>query len=544
MNVWRFPQDILYSVYGEWLGWKDLSRLDIACIEKNHRELWLTSLRDIKMTRKLISRLLLSDEKMRIFYAWLSRCKILFVDGFPMRMSVLADLVQAVDLTSFCPALRSVDMERWESPPIIDRDYFSQLETNLFLFLSHCHSLRGVTVWLSDPYSNEAVYILSDIILRVLVESTRESSLIKIDLMGSCSYDQYNALVPRLLTKHASSLQELYLYSMKINMDLISSILIENNTRLRVLSVNEKAQQPNDSWLLPFLSSCGDLLETLNIEYTNSASSKLHHVFALVAGSCPRLVCLKVQGGVCSVENLSLLYEQCPHLQHVSIPDTITLDDKSSSVTIFVKEQKTEWLQYLSYALTRKQSKNVILSLKGLHFRPEIGGLKSMLEPYRIHVEANSSEASLIALLKDLPHLESLKLRELNGYEYTDATLTAITQYRSSLKELHMERTVEHTFRFRFSDKVMSEMIEACQLLTGLIIIIYGTKSLMAVSQHSHLRKVYFYVAQSVSKEMLERLLLDKKVNWPSTLQKGVAFSSSSCGRYEFNNNARCWSKW
>eukprot|EP00981_Chlorochromonas_danica_P004650 scaffold921_cov190-Ochromonas_danica.AAC.7 len=45
--IWQLPGDILHSVYSEWLGWKDVSRLDVACVGKSDREVWLTSLTDL-----------------------------------------------------------------------------------------------------------------------------------------------------------------------------------------------------------------------------------------------------------------------------------------------------------------------------------------------------------------------------------------------------------------------------------------------------------------------------------------------------------------
>eukprot|EP00981_Chlorochromonas_danica_P009271 scaffold2583_cov109-Ochromonas_danica.AAC.1 len=66
--MWQLPTDILHSVYGEWLGRKDLARLDVACVEKTDREAWLSSLTDLRISRGDMS---LSDAKMRIFSMWL-----------------------------------------------------------------------------------------------------------------------------------------------------------------------------------------------------------------------------------------------------------------------------------------------------------------------------------------------------------------------------------------------------------------------------------------------------------------------------------------
>eukprot|EP00981_Chlorochromonas_danica_P003581 scaffold661_cov162-Ochromonas_danica.AAC.6 len=81
---WQLPTDILHSVCSEWLRWKDLSRLDVACAEKTDREAWLSSLNDLRISR-----------------------------GFPVSVSVLEDLVEGgLDIMeSYCPALRSIEID-------------------------------------------------------------------------------------------------------------------------------------------------------------------------------------------------------------------------------------------------------------------------------------------------------------------------------------------------------------------------------------------------------------------------------------------------
>eukprot|EP00981_Chlorochromonas_danica_P015097 scaffold10470_cov109-Ochromonas_danica.AAC.2 len=66
--MWQLPEDILHSVYGEWLRWEDLARLDVACVEKRGREVWLSSLNDLRISRGDVS---ISDDKMRMFFMWL-----------------------------------------------------------------------------------------------------------------------------------------------------------------------------------------------------------------------------------------------------------------------------------------------------------------------------------------------------------------------------------------------------------------------------------------------------------------------------------------
>eukprot|EP00981_Chlorochromonas_danica_P001458 scaffold303_cov144-Ochromonas_danica.AAC.2 len=69
-----------------------------------------------------------------------------------------------------------------------------------------------------------------------------------------------------------------------------------------------------------------------------------------------------------------------------------------------------------------------------------------------------------------------------------------------------------------------------------------GLESLVAVSKHSSLRDVELYLTESVTEEMLDGLLLDDKVTWPSSLVRARVRSHSLC--YEFNKKkSRHWSK-
>eukprot|EP00981_Chlorochromonas_danica_P010060 scaffold2983_cov208-Ochromonas_danica.AAC.1 len=69
-----------------------------------------------------------------------------------------------------------------------------------------------------------------------------------------------------------------------------------------------------------------------------------------------------------------------------------------------------------------------------------------------------------------------------------------------------------------------------------------GLESLVAVSKHSSLRFVDLTMTESVTEEMLDGLLLDDKVTWPSSLVTASVRSHSLC--YEFNKKkSRHWSK-
>eukprot|EP00981_Chlorochromonas_danica_P008296 scaffold2098_cov228-Ochromonas_danica.AAC.2 len=464
----KLPGDILHSVYSEWLGWKDVSRLDVACVGKSDREVWLTSLTDLRIFNALgINRV---------------------SDDFPVSVNVLEDLmVGGLDMESYCPALRSIVIRR----------------------------RRDVEI---NPDVDEVKDNLSDF-LRVLLEKLRENSLIKLLLSLSLEAHDSQVMSETLLIKHASSLQQLYLdITDGMKMGIIASTLIKNDVHLRVLDVYivDDFSQTTAS-LISYLSSAGDLLESLKVRLSRSwGSYNIDDLMVSVATSCSKLTRVYIYDVTCGMEKVRLLYEQCPHLQDAVIDEAI---DTNS----------TNWAICLSYALRRRQYKKVILRLREDYYHP-VENLKSLLEPYEICLETSAPEATLILLLQDLPHLNSLCMRYYIVDLYTYATLAAITQHAAkSLNELRVAcRRMEVNGLSHFDQVVVSELIKKCELLTSLRISGCGWESLVAVSKHSSMRRVDFRTFNEVvSEEMLDGLLLDEKVQWPSTLEEGTVESGA-----------------
>eukprot|EP00981_Chlorochromonas_danica_P012130 scaffold4513_cov269-Ochromonas_danica.AAC.5 len=250
------------------------------------------------------------------------------------------------------------------------------------------------------------------------------------------------------------------------------------------------------------------------------------------------------------MKSLCHLFEKCPCLQHVSIGDMIKIDHKESSITVEVEDSQEYWAKCLSYALARRQYKKVTLRLNGTRYSP-VENLKSILEPYQIHLAASSSKSSLIDLLNDLPHVNNLNLQNFNC---SDVMLRAIIQHAKFLTEMHIQLLIipsQQSDPTRSSDKEMGELIESCQQLRRFSISGCGMESLVAVSKHSNLKYVFLTVSKSVTEEMLDELLLDEKVVWPLTLENGTvrlkkkgavpSYHMASFNRYGFNSRSQRW---
>eukprot|EP00981_Chlorochromonas_danica_P005485 scaffold1110_cov182-Ochromonas_danica.AAC.12 len=520
------------------MGWKDLSTLDIACVGKSVREDWLSSLTDLRKERNRVDSRM-SDEQMRKFYLWLGRCVVFCVEEFPLRLTVLHDLMEELNLESYCPVLQSMSIETSRNSYNLSDG--CHLESNLSLFLGHCQNLRKVTVRF-NPSSDTRSKYLGESIFQVLEKTIRENSLVEFSsIAASC----HSNVIARLLAKHATSLTDFYLIWSDEKTEPMVSILFDMQIHPKVLHVIYAKQIPSQMILsiMTNLASAGKSLDTLQIWSTNGTSSNSldgDDFLVSVATSCPKLTRLTTSNP-CSGENLCLCYDLCPHLQCVSIIGTIVVDEMKRLVSIVVKDSIEDWVVCLSHVLRRRQYKQVTLRLsRAVNYHP-VGNQKSMLEPYQIGVDTSASEASLIAMLQDLPHLNNLDF-EIDR-SYTDAALIAITEHAKSLTEMVVTVDNSTLHNFHYADKLSSKIIEACQMLKRLWGCWCGLESLLAASRHVSLKEVYLSIHHSVSAESLDNIMAQDKVKWSSTLEKGeVVVIQSRCG-WKFNKKYHHWTK-
>eukprot|EP00981_Chlorochromonas_danica_P015891 scaffold14723_cov282-Ochromonas_danica.AAC.1 len=407
-------------------------------------------------------------------------------------------------MESYCPALRSIEIDTSTAFYLCKED---QLKSNLSVFLSHCHNLEGVTVLMNTDRQAKQV---GDVVMEVLVEKLRENSLVKFSLQDIESYEECHVMVANLLQKHASSLRDLDISIVDgMGIDLIISTLIENRIRLRGLNVYIKCESMQKmNYLVSYISLTGELLEIVKVAFGVEGYPVIDDLVVALCKSCPKLINLVIShSSMCSAENLLHLFEQCPHLQDVVIDEFIQTCNEDSSVTIEVEGSNDDWAVCLSHILRRRQYKQVTLILNSDYYMP-VGILKPLLEPYQITFLHATSEACLISLLRDLPHLNCLDLWHFNANKFTDATLAALMEHAKSLTKLHV--SCYKPSLLNFSD-MLPELIKSCELIESLVLGCCGLESLVAVSKHSCLSEVNLITSESVSDEMLDELLLDEK---------------------------------
>eukprot|EP00981_Chlorochromonas_danica_P008693 scaffold2278_cov171-Ochromonas_danica.AAC.1 len=178
------------------------------------------------------------------------------------------------------------------------------------------------------------------------MELLRENSLVKISLRNIERHHEGNVMITDLITKHASSLRTLRIFTAindNVEMDYFLSTLIKNQIYLRELSIplGGEPMQVIPS-LISYLSSSGSLLEDLEVSGV-STSLNAEELVASVANSCPKLTRLAADHcEPCSIETLRRLYEQCPHLEDVPI-GSFKIDDKRKYLSIEVKGHNEDW---------------------------------------------------------------------------------------------------------------------------------------------------------------------------------------------------------
>eukprot|EP00981_Chlorochromonas_danica_P001940 scaffold398_cov177-Ochromonas_danica.AAC.39 len=214
---------------------------------------------------------------------------------------------------------------------------------------------------------------------------------------------------------------------------------------------------------MSYLSFVGELLEMFKVGSSVMASPgiDIDDLVVTLSTSCPKLTSLEMSStSICSAENVRHLFEQCPHLQDVFISEAIQTEN--NSVTIVVQGSTDDWAVCLSHVLRRRQYKQVTLRHNSDYYIP-VEILKPLLEPYQIHLTASASEACLISLLRDLPHLNSLQLIS-NGHQYFGS------HHRACEESDKVACNIEIPYLLSISDTMLTELIKSCELIEKLTV--------------------------------------------------------------------------
>eukprot|EP00981_Chlorochromonas_danica_P011413 scaffold3999_cov196-Ochromonas_danica.AAC.9 len=545
----QLPRDILHSVYSDWLAsWRDLSCLDVGCVAKEDRETWLCSFCELKMKSGLEN---LCDQAISGWYEWVFSRKVLLVEKFSVKLSGLVNLAAELDYSSYCPALRSIEIlndladaaaaaddydddddddddDNADCP--LDSGTLSVLEQRLYMFLAACIHLEGVKYIVSVEGSE-----VNDLVFLALRNALQTNTLQSMHLV---IYSGVNICTPNIireiLANHLSSMRDLELCPSQTvseeSVDEIMSILHEKTTPLKRLCLSDVSLQKLSRWL----SSVAMHLEELeigNYVIVNIEEFQKGDILSYVGGACPRLRSLRL--GICEMvkngskefpmSKLLQLYELCPHLITFTCHDPISqalicievIEDRSelyydARVFSLSMEEKAKFLDCIYLAMQRSPCK---LSLSNVHFCSNLIEhydewvlFKSKLSSYLTSLAGVVSESILVEALKELPRLDKV---DIKSERYCDLSLSALMEYGYDLKTLYIYslRYMNIPDQCRFSDDMMSKMIESCQMLEILKIPCAGCKSVLAVKHHPKLKEV-FLNSVLLAKDEIESILL------------------------------------
>eukprot|EP00981_Chlorochromonas_danica_P003809 scaffold713_cov185-Ochromonas_danica.AAC.3 len=570
----QLPRDILHSVYSEWLpSWRDLSRLDAACVREEDREAWLCSLRELSMKSEEILKRLYRKESLRRWYEWVISRKVLLV-RFPVWLSVLADfnLTTELDFGSYCRSIHSIEIKNdfFATERFLDSNMWSGLGNWVKWFVRQCVNLKGVRYCCdcendgedyeydgedsendgedsendgedSEKFDRDIHNLVFSALEAGLNSNTLES--IDIDIVSELSTFIENKIL-KFLANQVSRLEDFKLHvdGSKESVDKIMNILHENRSPLKRLSL----LVDHISWqkLLVCLSSVGVHLETLEVKgdrMPTTADYVKGEFLSTLGRSCPQLRRLKLfapkLSAEISVSKLYQFYELCPNLISfnsspwivIDVNDQDGLEYRLDGIDQLLREEKEMFLECVRLAIQRSPCK---LTISNQPFCCDLIEqyndwvlFKSKLCPYLTDLKGKMSESILIEAVKELPRLEKLDIN-LETEKFSDLSLAAIMEYGYGLKILTMYNDSEYIpEQYSFSDEMISKLIRSCKLLEELYIPGAGLDSVLAAKHHLMLRSVCLEYVK-VSKEEVSRLLLvderegEEKCAW-RRLQEG-----------------------
>eukprot|EP00981_Chlorochromonas_danica_P010337 scaffold3136_cov239-Ochromonas_danica.AAC.2 len=528
--LWLLPRDILHCIYSEWLAsWHDLSVLDVCCLRRGNRRPWLLSLNELRMTSGIGRRL--SDKAMSTWYLWVGSRKVLLVEGFLVRLTLLETLVERLDYRSYCSALRSIEIERDLGNADLSALEIEAIEEKLGLFLNACNRVQGVRI---SGFVEEGDENLEAGLCSTLCNGLEDNSLLKIEFL-MFFYPSFDPLT-NLLSKHVSSLKELVVHAseeMSLPITDILVCLLENSLYLKRLSLS--GEFLSIDVLFDYLSFSGMCLEKLEVGGNIISSSDVvitYEVFTFICKSCPGLKTLSLnlsnEFGVLQVRKPSELYQLCPNLvtllgMSVSPFAFINVIERKRKVQFFSTthlslEEKEDWLECLCYVLERTHytltSSNLPFCKDLVVENDEWTVVKHKLSPFLVDIEGAMSEAILLDILKEFPRLEKLDV-QAQEQTFSDDCLAGLIDYGCRLKKIYIRKL---SLRCSFSDEMISKMIRSCNMLEVLMIPCAGSASILAVKSHLRLKEVYLYNTK-IDLIAMKALLCGKERNEKSWLK-------------------------
>eukprot|EP00981_Chlorochromonas_danica_P014015 scaffold7232_cov310-Ochromonas_danica.AAC.5 len=498
----------------------------------------------------------MSDQAMTGWYQWVGSHKVLLVEGFPVRLSVLENLLTVLDNDTHCPSLQSIeiinDLQRERSLPSLSLDrVHSWLEETVSLFLTQCSHLKSISLYtMYDKHNDQSNYHINHLVevesrlLSLLLREIKKNTLVKVDITFHSPSSPFYQQICNFLTHHLSTLRDLNLIvaastRQTVYFDEIMTFLITTSCPLRRLSLACESLAIHGS-VMDYLQVAGMYLEELELGNDSQVCNNLvvsDELLGSIGRACPRLRTLHLFTSMRqNMKKPSNLYTLCPYLKSFVIECMMDysyfsvcmkVDDERHVVQYYdncssTMEEMADWCHSLYTVLDRMHYYTLVITGYCFDFSSsecvKWQSVKSKLSLYICEIQAVMSETVLIEAVRDLPRLEKLEI-EVSRHLFSDASLAAITEYRSNLKVLSI-----HDYpgkpHCHFSDEMIGKMIRTCKGLESLKLLGAGHESILAVRNHLTVRIVCLENVK-VEKAMMITLLFDpfEGKNW--TLRRG-----------------------
>lgn len=506
---------ILSCILHEWLDWRDISFLDVACVG-NVRIAWLALLAG-QILRPFFSPRHLPFHALKTYYTWLAHRGVT-IEELAVNLSMLEEVIPFAETlcSRSLTGLAFFDQPGEEISPV-------PLVEGLEAILSRCVALQELTFLGELPFD----------LLRVVDRHLQ--TLRKLQFIKTAFAPQKAAL---FVTRHISTVRELRLEGFSGDAVRILDFLQQNAFALQKLHMKiQGMSRVTHPVLLNYLSLHGSALQELSVERLPRRFVITDVTLDALLTVCPSLRELTLLYGRTGTSpnelHLSRLFEkfaqmQSIHLDGLVIKTDISKRHVSSSLSLLQRScaQSEDWIDCLRHVL--KDGYTLSVDTNTLKIANDVIVLiVQRLKHFLTHLTASSPFMGtdlLSYLVRECSKLQSLTLSGL-GSKVGDGALLAIAEHCPRLEALSLSGHSLNNDRVRFSDTAICHVATSCLRLETLSLPGAGCCSLNAVARLPRLESFRFDDSSS-SQEELRSLFSSSSLCWPSSFSSGRIYLS------------------
>eukprot|EP01039_Chlorochromonas_danica_P006590 gene6590-7282_t len=506
---------ILSCLLREWLEWRDISFLDVACVG-NERIAWLALLAD-EILRPFFSPRHIPFHALTSYYAWLGHRGVA-IEELAVNLSALEDVIPFAETlcSRSLTGLVFFDQPGDEISPV-------PLVEGLEVILSRCCALHELTFLGELPFD----------LLRVVDRHLH--TLTKLHFVKTSYSPQKAAL---FVTRHTSTVRDLRLEGFSGDAVRILDFLQQNAFALQKLHLKiQGMSRVTHPVLLNYLSLHGGALQELVVERLPQRFVITDVTLDALLAVCPSLRDLTLLYGRAGISpnllHLSRLFAKFDQMQSIHLDGLVIKTDSSqrhvsTSLALLQRShaQSEDWIDCLRCVL--KDGYTLSVNTNTLKVANEVIVLiVQRLKHFLTHLTACSPfmDSDLLSyLVRECSNLQSLTLSGL-GSKVRDDALLAIAEHCPRLEALSLAGHSLNEDRAFFSDTAICHVAISCSRLEMLSLPGGGCCSLSAVARLPRLESFRFDDATG-SEEELRSLFSSLSLCWPPSFRSGRIYLS------------------